>query len=553
MMPFCPSCGDLRDDDWRFCRGCGSERFPAPDATNRAFCTRCGELMGRDWKHCRACGFAAPSDPAIQSSAPPILPAVEPEAAPGSDAKRDAEPANPETPAERTPLQSAPQTPPTPPAPPSFEPTFPEPRPEAPTTPQPRPRSEQADSVEESIRRRFAAAASQVDRAEPMPTPEPEPEPPRPVPFELIAVPDLPERESVQTLDEDDPDEASAAFEPPPTVAQPSGSGAASFDDEDLPPLPDIPSFAPFPDLDDQPRVELISPQAEVIDVEASPFRESLSETRPWSDDDDVDPGDLYSDDVAAEEPSMVGHGPLVGAPMVDTDTLTAEDSDEDSSAERAIPRPVVASDAPGARRVNNVASALQILWLIAGTASVLLTAGLIMLNLRLEDFRRTGDFTPTETLSRTIDTIFTTAVIASVVLSLAATAWWTLRENGNRLSRDGHESRYTSKQIVAGWLIPGVNLVAPPVFIHDLWKRSNAKNKVNLWIVSWWVLLITFGIGLIWIGRLPSASVEDSLDANAYAAITYGFLIAACLAAVGMVSSVATDRAERSKTEYDL
>ncbi|NNF63412.1 MAG: DUF4328 domain-containing protein [Acidimicrobiia bacterium] len=514
MMPFCPSCGDLRDDDWRFCRGCGSERFPAPDASNRAFCTRCGELMGRDWKHCRACGFEAPSDPAIQSSAPPILPAVEPET------ERQIEP---ETPLIRPPLE-----------PTAFEPPPPEPPPQEQGRPATRPRSEQAESVEESIRRRFAAAASQVDSADPMPAPEPEPEPPRPVQFELIAVPDLPEaehgdpeeEEEAQWVESEDHDDADDRPE----------ADAASFDDGDLPPLPDIPTFAAFPELGDQPRVELISPQSEVIDVEAGPFRESLSEARPWTDHHVVEEDEDL--DATNDDPEAL-------TSVADTDVGTSEDFDYDSSRDTSVATPVVASGAREDRSSGQVASALQILWLVAGTTAVLLTAALVTLNLRLEDYRRTGDFTPTETLSRTIDTVFTSAVIVSVVASLAMTVWWTLRESGNRQSRADREPRFTSRQIVAGWLIPIVNLVAPPVFVHHMWKRTNATGRINLWIVAWWVSLVTFGIGLLSLGRLPSATVEDSLDANAYAAITYGLLIVACLAAVGMVSSVANEEVE--------
>lgn len=510
MMSYCPSCGDLRDEAWRFCRGCGAERFPTPEASGRAFCTRCGELMGRDWKHCRACGLLAPSPSAATSAPlprtafPPTQPDPDPEVSPYT------------------------QTPPRPVAPPDA-PEATSPPLEVPSVkitpsadrPSPKPRADHA--VEEAIRRRFAAAASQVERAEPIPVEAP----PKPVQFELIAVPDLPVDE------EPEPDEpmTESAVDPFSTATDESTLAAR----DELPPLPAIPGFASFPQLDVQPRVELISPQSEIVDIEAGPYRDAISDARPWQDslDTETDVDDPLDDaDSRIEDMALV----------VDHETVLVDDE--------VVEQPDVDDAVDGAERADDVfrplegvAAAIQIVWLVAGTTAVALTAALVMLNLRLEEFRRSGDFGPVERLSGTIDTVLTSSVIVAVIVALAATAWWTVLATANRQAAEGVEPRFGTRQIILGWLVPGVNLVAPPVLITQVWR--GAKGKANLWIIVWWVTLIGFGAGLLWITRLPSASVEDSLDANAYAAMTYGLLIAACLAAVGMVSSVSARQRE--------
>ncbi len=225
----------------------------------------------------------------------------------------------------------------------------------------------------------------------------------------------------------------------------------------------------------------------------------------------------------------------------VDLPEKTDEDLDAGVATEPAVFRPV---------RALGVWT--QLSWLIVGLLAIATIAGLIVLNARLDDFRAGGSFDDVVAAKDVIDIWLRIVLGVALVAALGLTVVWWYRIYRNQAYLGEELLRPSPWLALAAWLVPIVNLVAPPVLLHRAWRRAvsdEEATQINWWIALWWICLVAFGAVVLTVGLAAgdATTVEASLDANTYAAIAYGLLIGSSLAAVGVVSSVSERQTERA------
>jgi Domain of unknown function (DUF4328) len=132
----------------------------------------------------------------------------------------------------------------------------------------------------------------------------------------------------------------------------------------------------------------------------------------------------------------------------------------------------------------------------------------------------------------------------AAVLSGLAALLWlgWQYRAHA-RARRVSSESRLPPPVGVALWVIPGVNLVGPPLAMRELWRAGDTTDRPTrsvrttplLWL--WWVMLLVAlaitvrALAPVWGGH-PTAA--DLMERDYWGVPAAGAgLVAAILAAV--------------------
>lgn len=140
-----------------------------------------------------------------------------------------------------------------------------------------------------------------------------------------------------------------------------------------------------------------------------------------------------------------------------------------------------------------------------------------------------------------------TLRVVQALLWILTAIAFlrWLARARGNLAALGATGLRYSPRQAVAAFLVPGPNLVRPPVVVGELWHASAARppadmsarsTRVPARVCWWWGLLLATvaadGTARAW--SLRSGLVFD-LGPGAQALIV-GQLLAAAAAILGIV-----------------
>ncbi|NUP79861.1 MAG: DUF4328 domain-containing protein [Nonomuraea sp.] len=123
--------------------------------------------------------------------------------------------------------------------------------------------------------------------------------------------------------------------------------------------------------------------------------------------------------------------------------------------------------------------------------------------------------------------------VAGTSIAAAAAYVTWLVR------ARQVKDRANPTGPVAAAWLIPGVNLVAPALLVHDVWRRAEPPSErrgrwlalVTAWWVSW---LATLALVTI---RLPLDSSADGL--TGVGALELGFATVAALLCAATVREV--------------
>lgn len=199
------------------------------------------------------------------------------------------------------------------------------------------------------------------------------------------------------------------------------------------------------------------------------------------------------------------------------------------------------------------VGQVAQLAFLAVGSVAIAAVVALVILNNRLEEFGVAveGDYARVETAQRVVDTWLRPVLVALGAAAVVLFAIWGHRVYANLAAFGKRDLRLPTHAALWSWLVPVVNLVIPRRLIDDAWRGSDVyaftdpewkARPGNAWLrTAWWAggAFIIFTI----IGQLEgAATVENAMDANAWAMLGYGALIVCCLAAVRTISAV-TDR----------
>lgn len=146
-------------------------------------------------------------------------------------------------------------------------------------------------------------------------------------------------------------------------------------------------------------------------------------------------------------------------------------------------------------------------------------------------------------------------AVSAALVLYII----WTWRSANNALALGRTGARQSPGWVIAGWLVPFVNLVLPYQTVSDLWRSSAPDvGRGDGWrsrhssgrVASWWVAYLVGSFGyafsIVWVllGHLGAS------DANVWFAVTRALLAVSGLLGVWVVWDVTQRQAHQNEVD---
>jgi hypothetical protein len=138
--------------------------------------------------------------------------------------------------------------------------------------------------------------------------------------------------------------------------------------------------------------------------------------------------------------------------------------------------------------------------------------------------------------------------LLAVGVLTLVALIRWTYRSYHNVRSFGKEDLRFGSAAAVWAWLIPGVNLVVPPLLMNDAWRAADVyarddirwrRRRGNTWT---WIAFVALAISIAAAGLsfVPSrATLQGAIDANRLLIGAAGALVMAAAAMARAVSTI--------------
>lgn len=116
-------------------------------------------------------------------------------------------------------------------------------------------------------------------------------------------------------------------------------------------------------------------------------------------------------------------------------------------------------------------------------------------------------------TLERRVGLFQLLVILVGAASALALLAWQA-GAAARLVHVDPGGVRYGPTRVVAAWLVPGVNLVAPARSLSELFARTDDGVGRRLWwwivVAIWWVSCLTFaGLGLVLLVARVSSSFE--------------------------------------------
>jgi hypothetical protein len=137
-------------------------------------------------------------------------------------------------------------------------------------------------------------------------------------------------------------------------------------------------------------------------------------------------------------------------------------------------------------------------------------------------------------------------------VLTAALFLGWIHRAYGNLAAMGATGLRYSPHQAMAAFLVPGVNLVAPPRVMRELWaasgRRAPGTESEMPRVVAWWwgTLLLSVFVDLVLSARVGGLTSRVGVGGMPVMLLGEAIRIAAAVLAVVLVLRVNRDQGER-------
>jgi hypothetical protein len=167
------------------------------------------------------------------------------------------------------------------------------------------------------------------------------------------------------------------------------------------------------------------------------------------------------------------------------------------------------------ARRRNFRALGLSVFLLLGFNAFMALGSGVGLARLYVPLAATTSDSYDARATTRVLAAYADVFVVAGALAALTGVLFlgWLWRAH----RQAGAARRYAPGWVVAGWLLPVVNLWLPPRLIHDVWvgsapHRRVDRHRVGFIVAAWWVSLLS-AIGLAELFR--AGGMETLADAR--------------------------------------
>ncbi|MDP9850082.1 DUF4328 domain-containing protein [Streptosporangium lutulentum] len=138
--------------------------------------------------------------------------------------------------------------------------------------------------------------------------------------------------------------------------------------------------------------------------------------------------------------------------------------------------------------------------------------------------------------------------VAATTIAVVVACMIWLIRAR-----RDTGQARPAAPSVLAGWFVPGVNLIAPPVMMDRLWWASRPPvNRRTRWLTlltAWWLswlAALTLVLVRLSSGTSKGSTALTGLGPVELAAVTIAALL--CAATVRQISRIQAVGAQRRR-----
>ncbi len=245
-------------------------------------------------------------------------------------------------------------------------------------------------------------------------------------------------------------------------------------------------------------------------------------------------------------------------------------DVDVDSAAATGLPavwtgRTPAAIDARGAgeapvptlfRDPKGPATATRLGLIVVALLSGWIALALFLLNNRIADVATgSGSISGMAAAQTLVNGRLRPVLVAAAVITGIALMVWTYRAYANLPSFGKIDLRAPRSAAVWAWLLPGVNLVLPPLLVNDAWRGADVyarddvkwkRRKGNPWIV-------VFVIGIVIAGGSTAMSLlgdrtsfQGAIDANRWLIIAAAGVVIACTGLARAIDAVTARQRQR-------
>lgn len=172
-----------------------------------------------------------------------------------------------------------------------------------------------------------------------------------------------------------------------------------------------------------------------------------------------------------------------------------------------------------------------QLTLIVLGALGLLTVILLYVLNASLDTAIQSRDLSRAQNIDRILAWGVQPLMLATLVAAILTLVRWTSLSYQASQQIESTDSAL-GRRAAAAWFVPLVNLVVPPIAMHNNWvsaRRSNERS-INPWIAIW-PLFLGVGIFLAIVGAVKDGSgLVDSIRANTWSGIGYA------LASIGVL-----------------
>lgn len=172
-----------------------------------------------------------------------------------------------------------------------------------------------------------------------------------------------------------------------------------------------------------------------------------------------------------------------------------------------------------------------QLTLIVLGALGLITVILLYVLNASLDSAIESRDLGRAQNIDRILAWGIQPLMLATLVAAILTLVRWTSLSY-QASQQIGTADSALGRRAAAAWFVPLVNLVVPPIAMHNNWvsaRRSN-KKSINPWIAIW-PLFLGVGVFLAIVGAVKDGSgLVDSIRANTWSGIGYA------LASIGVL-----------------
>ncbi|MDQ0378058.1 DUF4328 domain-containing protein [Amycolatopsis thermophila] len=170
--------------------------------------------------------------------------------------------------------------------------------------------------------------------------------------------------------------------------------------------------------------------------------------------------------------------------------------------------------------------NAVTILWFITGLAAI--AAGAEFWRYALLVMSRTSALhAATVAFSDALEIIASLLTVVFGLIGIAATLWWLLVARGAAAEAAGQEPARSTREVVAGVLVPGVNLVMAGSIVAELehlvlGRPPSRRPRPSRLVLAWWAAWVVNGVLMV---LVIAWRFKDGVQAMADAVLLTGLL----------------------------